>query len=73
MEAADHTARDEKVVRIVYTNYRNETAIRAIIPERIWYGSTTWHPQEQWLLDAFDIEKGERRSFALADIRTWLK
>lgn len=62
----------EKVVRILYTNYRHETAVRTIIPERIWYGPTSWHPEQQWLLDAFDVEKRERRSFAVADIKSWL-
>lgn len=61
----------EKVVRILYTNYRNETATRTVLPERIWYGSTPWHPQPQWLLDALDVERGERRSFAVADIKSW--
>lgn len=62
----------DKAVRILYTNYRHETAIRTIIPEKIWYGSTSWHPEQQWLLDAFDVEKGERRSFAIADIKSWM-
>lgn len=65
-------AEREKAVRILYTNYRHETAVRTIIPERIWYGSTSWHPGQQWLLDAFDVEKGERRSFAVADIKSWI-
>jgi len=45
--------------------------VRTVIPERVWFGSTEWHPEPQWLLEAFDIEKGERRSFAMADIRCW--
>ena len=60
-----------KLVCIEYTNYRNETGLRTILPERIWYGSTPWHKESQWLLDAIDIEKGERRSFAIADISSW--
>lgn len=60
-----------RTVCILYTNWRNETATRRIIPERIWYGSTSWHPEEQWLLEALDVEKGERRSFAIADIKSW--
>lgn len=58
-------------VRIVYTNYRGETAPRTIIPRRLWFGSTEWHPEEQWLLDALDVEKNEQRSFAVADISKW--
>jgi predicted DNA-binding transcriptional regulator YafY len=58
-------------VRIVYTNYRGETAIREIIPQRVWFGATEWHPEEQWLLDALDLEKNAVRAFAMRDIRVW--
>lgn len=57
--------------RIVYTNYRGETATRLIVPRRLWFGSTEWHPEAQWLLDALDVEKNEQRSFAVADISKW--
>lgn len=62
----------DKSVRIVYTNYRGETAIRSIVPDRIHFASTEWHPDPQWLLDAFDLEKNAIRSFAMKDIRAWL-
>lgn len=61
----------EKVVKILYTNTRGETAIRRIVPERIWFGQTVWHPDKQWLLDAHDLDKEAQRSFALKDIRAW--
>ena len=41
---------DKQIVQILYTNYRGETAIRTIFPLEIWYGSTDWHPEPQWLL-----------------------
>ena len=62
----------EKAVRILYTNYRGETALRTIVPERIYFGSTQWHPEEQWLLEAEDSEKGVMRTFALKDVRAWV-
>ena len=58
-------------VRILYTNYRGKTAERVVIPEKIWFGSTEWHPEPQWLLDAVDVEKGALRSFAMKDIQSW--
>jgi predicted DNA-binding transcriptional regulator YafY len=61
-----------KAVSIVYTNYRGETARRRIIPQRVWFGATKWHPDEQWLLDAFDVEKQSARSFALRDIQSYV-
>lgn len=51
----------------IYTNYRGETAERRIIPLEVWFGSTDWHPEPQWLLKAFDCEKKATRDFALKD------
>ena len=62
----------QKAVRILYTNYRNETSLRPIVPERIHFGSTAWHPDPQWLLDALDLDKGAARTFAMKDIRAWI-
>jgi predicted DNA-binding transcriptional regulator YafY len=61
-----------KAVKIIYTNYRGETARREIIPQRLWFGATKWHPDEQWLLDAIDVDKKSPRSFALRDIKSYL-
>ena len=61
----------KKLVNIVYTNYRRETRVRRILPNKIWYGKTKWHPDEQWLLDAYDFEKQALRTFAMKDIRAW--
>jgi predicted DNA-binding transcriptional regulator YafY len=58
-----------QILHIVYTNYRGETADRDIVPQRVWFGSTDWHPEPQWLLDALDVGKRAQRSFALKDIR----
>jgi len=59
------------VVTIRYTNYRGETADRQIVPIRIRFGSSEWHPEEQWLLDAFDLDRNADRSFALKDVLQW--
>ncbi len=58
-------------VRIVYINWRNEKGTRNIVPLEIWYGSTEWHKDEQWLLKAIDVEKKAERDFALKDIQSW--
>ncbi len=58
----------DRVLVIVYTNYRGEQAERRVIPARIWFGSTDWHPEPQWLLEAFDLDRGAERSFAMRDI-----
>jgi len=70
--SADPTLDLSKAIAIVYKNYRGETARRRIVPQRLWFGATKWHPDEQWLLDAIDVEKQSPRSFALRDIQSYL-
>lgn len=62
----------KRQVKIVYTNWKSETAERTIVPIEIWFGSTEWHQEEQWLLKALDIEKEAERDFAVKDIQQWL-
>ena len=59
------------LVTIKYKNYKGKISQRKIIPKQIRYDSTKWHPKSQWLLDAFDIDKMESRSFAIKDILSW--
>jgi hypothetical protein len=67
-------------ITILYTNWRGETAVRRIRLDFIAYGnealgfawgSNEWHPEEQMLLSALDVNKGERRTFALSGIKAW--
>lgn len=60
-----------KIVVINYTNWKGVTALRRIIPKKIFFGSTEWHKEEQWLLEAYDIDKNANRSFAIKDIKSW--
>lgn len=50
-----------------YTNHRGERAVRRLITERLYFGTSPWHPEPQWLLDAWDCEKQANRTFALND------
>ena len=50
---------------VPYTNYKGETAIRNIMPVTLYYGSNEWHPEEQWLLVAWDADKKTLRTFSL--------
>ena len=60
-----------KAVTILYTNYRGESAKRVIVPHSIWFGCTEWHPEDQWLLEAYDLDKQAFRSFALRGLEMW--
>jgi predicted DNA-binding transcriptional regulator YafY len=59
------------MVRIDYVNYRGERAVRRIVPQRVYFGEVEWHPGQQWILDAWDLDKAAVRSFAMGDIRQW--
>ena len=56
-----------------YKNWENKTSIRHIIPEKIYFGKTKWHPKKQWFLKAWDLDKKEKRTFAVKDIIKFLK
>jgi predicted DNA-binding transcriptional regulator YafY len=60
-----------KSVFIEYTNWKDETSIRHIQPIALVFRSTEWHTEEQWLLEAMDLDKGEVRFFAMKDIHSW--
>lgn len=62
---------EEEAVYIDYTNYRGERAWRRIIPGAIRFDATDWHPGQQWLLDATDVERQAERTFAMKDIHAW--
>ncbi len=52
-----------------YTNWQGEYAIRRAVPIQVYHGSTEWHPEPQWLMEAHDVDKGVVRVFAIADMR----
>lgn len=60
-------------VNIDYTNHRGERSVRYILPLRVWFGESEFHPQEghQWYLRAYDYDKDAERDFAMKDIHKW--
>ncbi len=58
-------------VTILYTNWKGETEYYTILPTNIWYGSTLYHPQPQWLLTAYVPAKRDTRDFALDSLKAW--
>ena len=59
------------VVTIDYTNWRGERSLRRVAPRRFFYGTSEWHPEPQWLMEAFDLERAAVRTFALAGVHSW--
>ncbi len=62
---------EQRKILIDYTNNRNERAVRTILPYGMIWGETEWHPGEQYLLEALDVEKDSLRTFAVKDIHQW--
>lgn len=58
-------------IEIDYTNYRGERGKRKIYPLDFYRGSTEHHPEEQYLLLAYDPGKEDFRVFAFNSIHTW--
>ena len=52
-------------VQLHYTNHRGERAWRTVVPLRVYWGKTEWHPEEQYLLRVWDVDKGAERDYAL--------
>jgi predicted DNA-binding transcriptional regulator YafY len=70
--AAVAELRARKEVVIDYTNYRGERSMRRIRPTNLVWDSNEWHPVEQWLLIAWDLDKDASRAFAVSGIHSWV-
>lgn len=55
--------------KFAYLNHRGRTSQRRVTPLRFYYGSTTYYPEPQWLLHAYDLDKNAIRDFALNRMR----
>ncbi len=62
---------DSQVVTFTYTNWQGETAQRTVRPIHMYFGHTTYHQGDQWLLVAYDLDKKAERTFAMKDISGW--
>lgn len=59
-------------IRFVYENYAGKIGVRNAIPVRMTFGSNEWHPERQWMMEAFDLEHGAMRTFAAKGIIKFL-
>jgi len=58
-------------VWIDYTNWRGERGWRQIYPHSLKFEATSFHPEPQWMLHAYAIDRFANRTFAMADIHAW--
>lgn len=61
---------EDRALYLLYKNHRGEVAWRWVVPlERApEYTTTPHHPEAQWIMRVFDLDKGEERSYAMKDI-----
>jgi predicted DNA-binding transcriptional regulator YafY len=60
---------DYTVVEFDYVNHRGELARRRVRPVRLYFGSTAYHPEAGWLLEAFDLDRQATRDFSMSGMR----
>lgn len=61
----------EKAVYVVYENHRGEVGVRHFVPVQLYHGiALPWYPEPQWLLNGFDLDKNEWRTFSMNRIRS---
>lgn len=51
-----------------YVNWKGEKGHREVEVLGLYYGSNEFHPEEQWILFAFDIDKHAYRTFTMKDM-----
>jgi predicted DNA-binding transcriptional regulator YafY len=57
-----------KYIEFDYVNWKGINGHRKVEVYKIYWGSNEYHKKEQWLLEAFDIDKKEYREFAMSDM-----
>ena len=66
--------KDPRWVEIDYVNWRGERAVRVILPMRLAFTATEWHPDEQWVCWAHDLRDrpyGPVKAFAMNSVHSW--
>lgn len=58
----------QDIIMFDYINWKSNKSTRIVEVGELYYGSTKYHPEKQWLLEAYDIVKEDVRVFALKDI-----
>jgi predicted DNA-binding transcriptional regulator YafY len=60
--------KQNSVIEFDYVNRKGEFSHRRAMVQRFYYGQTEYHPNQQWLLEAFDMGKSSIRTFTLKDM-----
>ncbi len=63
----DPAKQDRTIIEFNYKNHAGKYRLRRVIPEQLEFTKTQWHPERQWILHCYDMDKRAQRSFALKD------
>jgi hypothetical protein len=55
-----------------YRNWSNKTSERTVIPFATFYGTTEYYTTKTWLLNCWDCDKNDWRTFAFSNIVRFL-
>ena len=58
----------KEALEFTYRNWRGEISRRRVVPITVRWDSTEWHPEPQWLLQAYDLDRTAIRDFAMKDM-----
>jgi hypothetical protein len=56
------------IIQFDYINWKGILGHRIVETICIYYGSTKFHPEPQWLMEGVDLIKNEHRIFAMKDM-----
>lgn len=63
---SNHLADKKTLLRFRYTNYKDETSDREVIPLQVEYGVTPEHKTPCWLLRSWCMDRKAERSFIMS-------
>jgi predicted DNA-binding transcriptional regulator YafY len=58
----------QQPLKFKYQNWKGKVGTRNVIPIRIYWGHTDHHIEDQWLMEAYDLDKLATRTFAMKDM-----
>jgi predicted DNA-binding transcriptional regulator YafY len=53
------------VLRFSYINYASKRSVREVVAPTLFWGNSSFYPEDQWLMNAYDLDKAAWRTFAL--------
>lgn len=60
--------REGDFISFMYTNWKGVTSKRKAIVKGFFFGATEFHPEYQFFIKGFDLDKETVRDFAVGDI-----